>query len=208
MNKNILIGSVLALLCLGTAQAAEIQLTPNTNAGGRLPSGYTRLTFTLSDGNWAPSIVLPSTPTDGAQVLLSSAAGYGSSVDTTKVDLPLNPLPLVAGDSYQFTWSATAGKWTVSGSKVAYYTPNQNSAVIPDTHPRISFYTTSDSTFAILGPREPQVMRLSGEAVKWSHASGREEDVDSSSPRRREFAEPDAGCRRRRRCSWCGTRGE
>jgi len=26
-------------------------------------------------------------------------------------------------------------------------------------------------------PREPQVMRLSGEAVKWSHASGREEDV-------------------------------
>jgi len=148
MHKSILIGSVLAMLCFGTAQAAEIQLTPNTNGGGRLPSGYTQITFTLSDGNWAPSLVLPSTPTDGARVLFSSSAGYGSSVDTTKVDLPLNPLPLVAGDSYQFTWSAAAGKWTVSGGKVAQYTPNQNSAVIPDTHPKVTFYKTYDGNWS------------------------------------------------------------
>ncbi len=147
MNKNILIGSVLALLCFGTAQAAEIQLSPSTNGGGRLPSGFTKITFTMGDGNWAPSIVLPSTPADGAQVLLSTTAAYSSSVDTTKVDLPLNPLTLVTGDSYQFTWSATAGKWTVSGSKVARYTPNQNGAVLPDTHPKLSFYTTSDGNW-------------------------------------------------------------
>jgi len=77
MNKNILIGSVLALLCFGTAQAAEIQLSPNTNGDGRLPSGYTKITFTMGNGNWAPSIVLPSTPTDGAQVLLSTTATFG-----------------------------------------------------------------------------------------------------------------------------------
>jgi metalloprotease StcE-like protein len=141
-------GSVLAALFCGTAQAAEITLTPNSNGGGRLPSGYDKITFSMADGNWTNTIVLPSTPANGAQVLISSAAGYGSSLDATNVDVPLKPLPIVAGDSYQFTYSAAAAKWTVSGSKVAQYTPNQTGAVIPDTHPKLSYYQTWDGNWA------------------------------------------------------------
>jgi hypothetical protein len=149
MNKTIVFGTILgAILHFGVAQAGEVQLTPNSNGGGQLPSGYDKVVFTMADGNWTPAITLPASPTNGAQVQISSSAGYSANLDTTKVDLPLNPLSLNAGDSYLLTFRTDQAKWTVSGAKIGYYSPNQNGALIPDTHPKISFYQMGDGNWA------------------------------------------------------------
>jgi Metallo-peptidase family M12B Reprolysin-like len=148
MNKIILFGTVFgALLHFGVAQASEVQLTPNSNGGGQLPSGYDKVVFTLANGNWTPAITLPASPTNGAQVQISSSAGYSASIDTTKVDLPVNPLSLNAGDSYLLTFRTDQAKWIATGAKVGNYSPNQNGAIIPDTHPKISFYQMADGNW-------------------------------------------------------------
>ena len=48
--------------------AGTISLTPNSNGGGNLPSGYDRINFTLPDGDWVKDIVLPTQPTSNAMV--------------------------------------------------------------------------------------------------------------------------------------------
>ncbi|HWO25588.1 MAG TPA: zinc-dependent metalloprotease family protein [Kofleriaceae bacterium] len=151
MNKTILFGTVLgALLCFGhfgVAHAGEVQLTPNSNGGGQLPSGYDKVVFTLADGNWTPVITLPASPANGAQVQISSSAGYSASIDTTKVDLPVNPLSLKAGESYLLTFRTDQGKWIPTGTKIGNYSPNQSGAIILDTHPKISFYQMADGNW-------------------------------------------------------------
>jgi hypothetical protein len=127
----------------------DLFLSPNSNTqNGSLPSGYDRITFTLSDGNWTSDIRLPTDPVDNAQVNIISYAGYLSTLYTQQVDLPLDKLSIKNGDNYLLTYDAKSKKWRIEGSSVSYLTPKDNGATIPNNPKPILFYSLSDGNWA------------------------------------------------------------
>lgn len=126
----------------------DISLSPNSNAQkGSLPSGYDKITFTLSNGNWTPDIQLPTDPVDKAQVSIISYAGYSSTLYTQQVDLPIDKLSIKSGDNYVLTYDAKNKKWRIEGSNVSYLTPKDNGATIPNNPKPILFYSLSDGNW-------------------------------------------------------------
>ncbi|MDF0604697.1 hypothetical protein HZU77_003390 [Neisseriaceae bacterium TC5R-5] len=137
------------MLSLSAYAANEITTTPNSNAQkGSLPSGYSKITFTLSNGNWVPEIQLPQNPADKAQVNIISYAAYSSTLNTAAVDFPMTQLTINNGDNYLFTYNAQNKKWRIEGTNVSYLTPNSNGAVIANNPKPVSFYSMADANWA------------------------------------------------------------
>ena len=100
MNK--LITDVL-WICALTIQVAHatVALSPNQNNGsGQIPSGYSDITFTLSQGNSVSQIYFPSNPAIGDKVTISYTGGnYPILLDASYTDIPLESLNLYRGGS-------------------------------------------------------------------------------------------------------------
>lgn len=125
--KKLLLGVMLAA-AVSVAYATD--LSPNSNGGsGNIPSGYSDITFTLSDGNWVPTVTLPNGVTNGTKVTIKSTAGYDSSLVTTNSDYPLAALTIKSGDSYTFIFNSSKNKWII---QTTTYSPNATGATIPD----------------------------------------------------------------------------
>ncbi|WP_163832129.1 zinc-dependent metalloprotease family protein [Spartinivicinus ruber] len=133
---------------LNLAYANEVSLTPNSNGGGVLPSGYDKITFKLYDGNWTKNITLPMTPANGSQVAISSNAGFKSYLDTGSVGIPLKEIVISRNDSYSFTYSNNKNSWVIKGNNISYLTPNDSGAVIPNNPTKVTFYNLSDGNWA------------------------------------------------------------
>ncbi|MDE1463979.1 zinc-dependent metalloprotease family protein [Spartinivicinus poritis] len=133
---------------LNLAYANEVSLTPNSNGGGVLPSGYDKITFKLYDGNWTKNITLPTTPANGSQVAINSVAGYKSYLDTGSVDIPLKELVISRNDSYSFTYNHNKNSWVIKGNNVSHLTPNDSGAVIPNNPTKVTFYNLSNGNWA------------------------------------------------------------
>lgn len=141
--KKLLLGAMLAA-AVSVAYATDI--SPNTNGGsGNIPSGYSDITFTVSNGNWVPTITLPNGVTNGTKVTIQSTAGYDSSLVTTNTDYPLAALTIKSGDSYSFIFSTTKNKWVIQAQS---YSPNTVGATIPDLAGlNAARYTLSDGNW-------------------------------------------------------------
>jgi len=74
---------VLMFNLLVASAANAVELSPRTNDGsGVLPSGFTSITFQVSNGNFVRNISLPASPQNNATVTILSIAGFSSSIDT------------------------------------------------------------------------------------------------------------------------------
>lgn len=124
------------------ASANQISLTPNSNGqSGVLPDGYDIIDFSLSDGDWVPTAVLPVHPRDGAQVSLRTSAAYGVVVNTSTTDLGISQLAMTRNARYSFKYSASTGVWTLSGDLVRQLTPNDAGAQIPSGAGGVTYYS-------------------------------------------------------------------
>ncbi|MBU2713194.1 zinc-dependent metalloprotease family protein [Zooshikella harenae] len=136
---------VCASATLNIAYASEISLTPNSNGGGALPSGYDKITFTLGDGNWTKNITLPAIPTNGSMVIINSTAGYKSYLDTGTTGIPLKELVISRDESYSFTYSNKS--WTIKGNGISHLSPNDSGALIPNNPSKVTYYHLSDGNW-------------------------------------------------------------
>ncbi|MDR0181694.1 M12 family metallo-peptidase [Lysobacter arvi] len=141
--------AVLALMCAVafSAHAQDASLTPNQIGGGALPNGYDRIAFTLYDGNYAPTVFLPSNPRDRSVVVLRTQASYGVDLDASRTDLAVGKLALARNVSYTLQFSASTGRWTMSGDGVSHFTPLGQGAAIPDNPRRIAYYSMADGNW-------------------------------------------------------------
>jgi len=86
-----------------SAVYASTILSPNQiNNTGNIPSGYSDLTFVLSNGNWVKNVYLPTTANHLDKVTIQSSAAYKSYLDTSNTNLPIEVLEIQSGDSFQF----------------------------------------------------------------------------------------------------------
>jgi hypothetical protein len=127
-------------------QAAEISLSPNKNNGnGILPSGFSRLTFNTSDGDWTENIVLPGQPADKDVVSIRTDATYSSNLQALKTDFPVKVLPLLSGDKFDFTYNAAKKVWVVG--KVRNLDANCSGANISTESARLTHYSLADGNW-------------------------------------------------------------
>ncbi|WP_410210142.1 metallopeptidase [Aquirhabdus sp.] len=139
--------SLLVLAVAATTVYAATTLSPNqNNQSGVIPSGYDDLIFQLGNGNWVPNLTLPLTGKDGAKLAITSSAGYDSQIDATRSDVPVAQITVKAGNTFNFIFSQSLGKWQLQ-SKV--YTPNANGAVmpVPATTDFLSTYKLADANW-------------------------------------------------------------
>ena len=130
---------LLPLIC----QAGEISLSANRNNGnGILPSGYSHLTFTTYDGDWAEKISLPVQASDGDVVTIKADATYDSTLDALKTDFPIRSLRLSKGDQFDFTFSAAGRNWVIG--KIRKLDPNTRGANITTESARLTRYSLAD----------------------------------------------------------------
>lgn len=124
----------------------SINLTPNSNGGGQLPSGRGDITFSTGDGNWVNEIILPLEPLDGSRVTINASATYGSMIiDRSKLNGSLGELPLRKGDSFSFTYRSEGNFWQISGGEnVDFYSPNTVGNKVPNRPKRLVVYTVAD----------------------------------------------------------------
>ncbi len=121
--------SLMVLAIAATTAYAATILSPNqNNQSGAIPSGYDDLIFKLENGNWVPNLTLPLTAKDGAKLAITSEAGYDSQIDATRSDVPVAQMTIKAGNTFNFIYSLSTGKWQLQGK---IYTPNANGAVMP-----------------------------------------------------------------------------
>ncbi|MEC7120871.1 MAG: hypothetical protein VXW65_13360, partial [Pseudomonadota bacterium] len=118
-----------AVLAASISSAYAVNLSPNQIGGGDIPNTHAQITFNLSNGNWAPTLTLPQTATDGATITIQSSAGYASNLITTNTDYPLGSLTIRDGETLSFTYRAANQRWIISTTT---YTPNTHGANIPD----------------------------------------------------------------------------
>ena len=135
-----------ALILPFATRAAEISLSPNKNNGsGVLPSGFSRLTFNTSDGDWTENIVLPAKPADLDMVSIKTDATYSSSLDALKTDFPVKALRLSSGDQFDFTYNATRKTWVVG--KARNLDANCSGANISTETARLTHYSLADGNW-------------------------------------------------------------
>ncbi|HGM7311826.1 TPA: hypothetical protein ACKP7W_000034 [Stenotrophomonas maltophilia] len=107
------------LLCLApfAASAAEAHLTPSTNGGsGAMPSGYSRLYFSISGSDFADQLKLPENPRLYDEVVLSSSSAKSSRLDaaaTAAADLAY--IPVENGTRATFTYNDREKRWMLGG---------------------------------------------------------------------------------------------
>lgn len=135
------------LLLAGQAHAANINLTPISNQGGQLPSGYEVVSFVTYDGNWISDISLPQKPRNGDRVQIQTNASYPSMLGVAQTNLNVPQLQMTPGQTMDFVYSTTLGRWQAAGSQVANMTPSLTGNRIPDTHPRVSIYEMGDGNW-------------------------------------------------------------
>jgi hypothetical protein len=140
----------IALLVCAHAQAADIELTPLSNKGGQLPSGYDLVAFTTTDGNWTPDILLPVNPVNGQRVRIVANATYSSVIDTARSNLNLPKLAIHTGDSIEFVYEGSARQWRAAGASVANMSPSATGTKIPEAHGRISVYDLSPGNWTAM----------------------------------------------------------
>lgn len=122
MNK--LITSALLTCALTTGVAyATVTLSPNQNNGsGQIPSGYSDITFALSQGNSVSQIYFPSNPAIGDKVTISYTGGnYPILLDASNTDIPLESLSLyhMPQGSYVFNYNPYNKGWVYQPAQVA-----------------------------------------------------------------------------------------
>lgn len=140
---------VLALLFAASfaVSAQSINLTPNQLGGGSLPDGYDQITFTLYNGNYAPTVFLPSNPRDNAVVVLRTDAAYDVNLDASRTDLGVGSLALARNLNYSLRFSTESGRWTLTGETVNSFSPLGQGATIPSPPRQITYYTMSDGNW-------------------------------------------------------------
>lgn len=113
MCRVSLLAALLAGLCPVAAVAAEARLSPNTNGGsGVMPSGYSKLYFQLSDGDWVAELKLPDAPADGDRVVLSSTATDPARLDPEGMSMAsLAYVPIDGSSSIELRWNDWLKEW-------------------------------------------------------------------------------------------------
>jgi hypothetical protein len=134
------------MLASALSMAHAVDITPNSNGGsGNIPATSNDITFTVSNGNWVPTITLPATANNAAKVTIQSSAGYDSSIVTTNSDYPLAALNLKSGESYTFIFNSSKSKWIIQAQA---YSPNSVGATIPNlTGIKAARYTMGDGNW-------------------------------------------------------------
>ncbi len=117
ISRKLLCSAVLACITPLAASAAEAYLTPNTNGGsGELPSGYTKVYFELSNGDWVEEVKLPSNPRDGDTVELSSMAEWHSRLHAAGTSFSdAAYLPVEQLSNIELVWNGALKRWDVKG---------------------------------------------------------------------------------------------
>jgi metalloprotease StcE-like protein/reprolysin-like metallo-peptidase family M12B len=159
------------LLVLSVSDAHAVNLSPSQNGGsGNIPGTYSSVVFSLSDGDWVPTLRLAATAPDAATVTIQSSATFSSSLSTSNTDYPLSPLTISKGDRVTFTYHASSNQWKISAPT---YSPNTVGAQIPAlTGIKIARYTMTngDWTESIVLPAtaaDKTIVLISSDAT-WS----------------------------------------
>ncbi len=119
----------------------SVTLTPNSNGGGQMPSGFNEITFNTSDGDWIYDITLPENPTDGARVTMNVSASSSSVVDVSRVQPGLGRIFLGTGYSVSFTYRSNGDLWEISGGNIVnFHTPNTVGSNIPNSSGKLTVY--------------------------------------------------------------------
>lgn len=117
-----------------SAVYASTILSPNQiNNTGNIPSGYSDLTFVLSNGNWVKNVYLPTNANHLDKVTIQSSAAYKSYLDTSNTNLPIEVLEIQSGDSFQFVYDANLKKWLVQLTTVSPVSGSQYEQVVLST---------------------------------------------------------------------------
>jgi len=143
--------------------------------------------FTMYNGNWAPSAVLPFDPPADTALEVTSSAAWSSSIyyhdENGRVYLSFpfgrfmlyTGIKLHANDQYLFT-SANDHffypSWYVAGRSVKYSTPNDSSSKIPGA-PRLVVYQLwegnwSQNIYLSDNAVEDQLVIVHSDAANWS----------------------------------------
>lgn len=116
ISRKLLCAATLACLMPLAASATEIHLTPSTNGGGALPSGYKRTFFEVSKEDFVDEVKLPAHAREGDRVVLSSVArgtvrldAAGTSV-ADMVYIPVEPMSYIEVQN-----SPVLGRWITAG---------------------------------------------------------------------------------------------
>ncbi|WP_363800121.1 hypothetical protein ABU614_08755 [Lysobacter firmicutimachus] len=98
-----------AVLLQVSSSAHALDSTPVSlgcsNSVCMLPAGMAGIDFSLSNGNWAPEIVLPDAAPDGSLITIGSSAVWGSSITNGAEAMPVGQ-----GDLFAFV--REEGGWT------------------------------------------------------------------------------------------------
>ncbi len=115
ISRKLLCSALLACVMPVAASAAEATLSPATNGGsGQLPSGYSRLHFQMSQGDWVNEVKLPASPRDGDQVTLRNSHGAASLLMTDGSVLEgVAFAPIKRGHDLDLSWNAHRNTWDV-----------------------------------------------------------------------------------------------
>jgi len=105
---------------------AVTDLTPATVPDGQLPSGYSSIIFNIAKGDEPRFFRLPERPDDGDWVLFASSSDMGRYVLSNKLNLPLKQVKIQACGYCNFRYSKSKGQWSVSGSKLKFYSSAQH----------------------------------------------------------------------------------
>ncbi|WP_343819416.1 hypothetical protein ISN75_03185 [Dyella marensis] len=145
---------LISTACL--AITATTSLTPSNIPDGQLPSGYAGILFNFTQGEQPYILKLPQNPKDQDWVLFGTDGSSRYTVHSEKLDLPRNSVAIWACGAFcQFRYEKKTGLWSVTGTKVKYYSSERSS--IPagngpytvydikpgDSHPRISLPATA-----------------------------------------------------------------
>lgn len=118
------------LLAAAMHSAYAIDLSPNSNGGsGNIPAGHSVVNFKTGDGNWAATITLPASATQGDVINIISNASYNSNIITTNTDYPLGSMLIKKGETVSFVYQSAQGRWSLTS--IPQYTPNATGATIP-----------------------------------------------------------------------------
>lgn len=118
---------LVGLCCHAAVAWAQTYLSPKQVGGGNIPAGYKSLVFSLSDGNWAPTLTLPAAGADGATIQIKVGSTWASTVLQGNTDVPLPSVTLATGQSVQYRYALVKKLWEVQAPTV--YGPNNGSAL-------------------------------------------------------------------------------
>lgn len=114
------------LHAFATLSMAQTQLSPHQIGGGNLPSNVADMVFTVADGNWVESVVLPKTGLPNARIKIIRNSLWGSSViQNDASNLPVYSLYLPEGVAQTYTFSAAKNRWEFTSANVTVVNSNQ-----------------------------------------------------------------------------------